>query len=115
YLGRKTALLPARTGFSRVRNRYEDALWSLLALVALLLAVACASAGNLWLARGVARRRELGVRLAIGAGRWRLVRQMLTEAAVTTAVGAAAGVALALWGGAVLVAMMSTSVETISL
>jgi len=115
YLGRKTALMPARTGFSRIRNRYEESLWSLLALVALLLVVACASAANLWLARGVARRRELAVRLAIGAGRWRLVRQMLTEAAMTTTIGAAAGVALATWGGAVLVGMMSTSVETISL
>jgi predicted permease len=115
YIGRRTTLMPARTGFSRIRNQYEDPLWMLLALVTLLLAVACASAANLWLARSVARRREIAVRLAIGAGRGRLVRQMLTEAALTTAIGAAAGGGLASWGGAALVAMMSTSSETISL
>ncbi len=115
FVGRRTALLPARTGFSRIRNRYEDPLWMLLALVTLLLAVACASAANLWLARGVARRREIAVRLAIGAGRGRLLRQMLTEAALTTAIGAVVGMGLASWGGAALVATMSTSIETISL
>ncbi len=115
YLGRTTALVSARTGFSSVRNRYGDPLRMLLALVTMLLAVACASAANLWLARSVARRREIAVRLAIGAARGRLVRQLLTEAAVSTALGAAAGLALASWGGATLVAMMSTSTDTISL
>src|SRR4029079_6806128 len=80
YLGRKTALASARTGFSRGRNRFEAPLWMLLGVVGVLLAVACASAANLLLARGVARRREMAVRLAIGASRARLVRQMLIEA-----------------------------------
>lgn len=115
YLGRKTALIAARTGYSRIRNQYQDSLWMMLALVSLLLAVACASAANLWLARGLARRREIAVRFAIGASRSRVIRQMLTEAGLTTAIGAAAGVALAVWGGSALVVMMSTSVETISL
>jgi predicted permease len=115
YLGRTTALEPGRTGFSRVRNQFQEPLWLLLALVALLLTVAAASAANLLLARGVARRREIAVRLAIGASRARLVRQMLTEALVWTFLGAAVGVILAEWGGRALVTLMSTWEEPIVL
>jgi putative ABC transport system permease protein len=115
YLGRTVTLHSARTGFSRVRNQFEEPLWLLLALVALLLVVATASAANLMLARAVARRRELAVRLAIGAGRWRLVRQMVTEAVVWTALGAGAGVLGASWAGNGLVAMMTTWEDPIAL
>ena len=115
YLGRTTALEPGRTGFSRVRNQFQEPLWLLLALVALLLTVASASAANLLLARGVARRREIAVRLAIGASRSRLVRQMLTEALVWTLLGATVGLFVAGWGGAVLVKLMSTWEEPIAL
>jgi putative ABC transport system permease protein len=115
YLGRKVALEPGRTGFSRVRNQFREPLWMLLALVGLLLAVATASAANLLLARGVARRREVAVRLAIGASRSRVVRQLLTEAAVWTLLGAAFGVPLASAGGGALVAMMTTREEPIAL
>jgi len=115
YLGRTTALEPGRTGFSPVRNQFQDSLWMLLAFVVLLLAVASASAANLLLARGVARRREIAVRLAIGASRSRLIRQMLTEALVWTVLGAAAGLVLADWGGRVLVSLMSTAEEPIVL
>jgi putative ABC transport system permease protein len=115
YLGRTTSLESGRAGYSRVRNQFEEPLWLLLALVGLLLTVATASAANLLLARGVARRRELAVRLAIGAGRARLVRQMLTEALVWTIFGAAAGLLVASWGGNALVAMMTTWEEPIAL
>jgi putative ABC transport system permease protein len=115
YLGRTTALEFGRTGFSPVRNQFQEPLWLLLALVVLLLAVASASAANLLLARGVARRREIGVRLAIGASRSRVVRQMLTEALVWTFLCAAVGLFLAGWGGTVLVSLMSTSEEPIAL
>ena len=108
YLSRTTSLESAAAGYSRVRNRFEEPLWILLALVTLLLTVAMASAANLLLARGVARQREFAVRLAIGAGRARVVRQVLTEALVWTALGGAAGLMLASYGGAALVAMLST-------
>ena len=108
YLGRKTALEPGRTGFSRVRNQFQEPLWLLLGLVALLLTVASASAANLLIARGVARRREIAVRLAIGASRSRLIRQMLTEALVWILLGATVGLLFAEWGGAILIRLMST-------
>jgi putative ABC transport system permease protein len=115
YLGRKTALGSARTGFSRVRKQFQEPLWLLLGLVGLLLAVACASAANLLLARGIARRREIAVRLAIGASRARLVRQMLTEAFIWTILGGCAGLMWAWWGSSVLVRMMATNAEAIVL
>ena len=115
FLSRKTALGSARTGFSRVRIQFGEPLWILFALVGLLLAVACASAGNLLLARGIARGREMTVRLAIGASRARLVRQMLLEALVWTFLGGAAGLLVGWWGSGLLVQMMATPAEAISL
>ena len=115
YLGRQTSLQTARAGFSRVRNQFAEPLWVLLGLVGLLMLVACASASNLLFARSVARNREMAVRLAIGAGRGRLIRQLLTEAAVWTAFASLLGLGFAMWGGAGLVALMSTRSEPIVL
>ena len=115
FLGRKTALEPGRTGFSRVRNQFGEPLWLLMALVALLLVIACASVANLLLARGVARRKEIAIRLAIGANRARVFRQLVTEALVLTLSGAAVGLLLASWSGHALVASMRTSASRLSL
>jgi predicted permease len=114
-LGRRTSLESASAGFSRVRNRFAQPLWFLFALVALLLLVACASAASLLLARGAARRREIAVRLAIGAGRARLVRQMLTESLVWTLAAAAAGLLISSWGATSLLALMTTREQKIDL
>jgi len=115
FLGRNTSLESARAGFSRVRNRFAQPLWFLFALVGVLLIVACASAANLLLARGAGRRREIAVRLAIGAGRPRLVRQMLTESLVWTLLASLAGLVIASWGANSLVALMTTREQKIDL
>jgi putative ABC transport system permease protein len=115
FLGRRTALEPGRTGFSRVRNQFGEPLWLLMALVALLLTIACASVANLLLARGVARRKEIAIRLAIGASRARVFRQLVTEALVLTVSGAAVGLLLASWSGNALVASLRTNASRLSL
>ena len=115
YLGRPTALEPGKAGFSRVRNQFQEPLWVLLGLGGLLSAAASASAASLLLARGLTRRREIAVRLAIGASRGRVVRQCLVEATVWTAMGAALGIVLASWSAGALVSAISTWQSPIAL
>jgi predicted permease len=109
YLERRTELVSGHAGFSRVRNQFSEPLLVILCLAGLLLLAACASIANLLLVRGSARRREISVRLAIGATRGRLIRQFLIESLLITSLGAAGALLFANWGCSLLVRLMATT------
>ncbi len=115
YLRFTVRAVPAATGISRLRDNYEDPLLLLLAISAVVLLIACANIANLMLARASARQHEMALRLAIGASRARLIRQLLVESLLLSAAGAVAGAVLAYVLSSALILGISTGSDHVFL
>jgi predicted permease len=94
-------------GSSYLRGQFGDPLVLLMAMVGMVLLIACANIANLTLARATGRQKEMGVRMALGAGRGALIRQILAESLLVAAAGGVAGALLAIWGSDMAIALVA--------
>ncbi len=115
YLKGPFRLEPAGNGYSGLRERYRRPLTTIMVVVGLVLLIACVNLANLLLARASARRSELSLRIALGASRLRVARQLLTESLLLAGAGAVVGLLLAHWSSRLLVRQLSTTTNNVFL
>jgi predicted permease len=115
YLNEQLQLRPAASGVSAVQKSFRRPLWILSSLAALLLLIACANVANLLLARAMARRTEMALRLSIGAARGRLIQLMLVESVLLAVLACGVGAAFASWAAPFVVSMLAPAQRPVRL